>query len=395
MANSLTAFNPEYWAQEIQPVFYKENMLLQLANVEVKPLVSDGDTINKPYRSHLYLQNYTKGTDVTVQDVSGTNEQLSVATAKTAAIYYDDIDGLQNKWDLASEYAQEMARLLNNDLEQAFTAEYSNATSSITAADMGGSGSGTFSLNTANIMNMFVVAKRKLGVLDIPRGNFFAIIGERDLELLTLYVGSRETGFGDNVEANGFTGKRFGFDVYVSNNLPFGATWTPADNPSDGDTVSVGGVTFTFESGALDTAGEIDIGATTAATITNLVACINQTGTAGTDYVALSDADRFKTTKAGITATDNTTNVAIAGYGDIVVSASETNDLWSAQSSYPIFGMKKVVQMLIQMPPKVQFTQPPLRFGKYGMALMLYGKKTLNNLKDALVYAKINASSWT
>lgn len=395
MANDNSAFSPEFWASEMQPIFYKENILMDLAKTELREFVYEGDTKNRPYRSSIHLQTYTKGTDITVQDTAGTNEYLTVATAKTAAIYYDDIDKLQNKWDLATEYAQEMQRLLNNDIEQAFMAEYSNANSSIVASDMGGSGSGTFVSSTANIINMFAVAKRKLGVLDIPRNQLFAIVGERELELLNVDGAGRETGMGDNIQANGFTGKnKLGFDLYVSNNVPFGATWTPANNPSESQTVTINGIVFTFNA-TPSGAGSINIGADTAGSIDNLVACINRTGTADTDYIAISNANRLKLTKAGLTATDGTTNMTISGYGDVILATSDSNDPWSAQTSYPLFGMKKAVELLVQMPPRVKFQEAQKRWGKYGMCLTLYGKKTWNNLKDALVNATLDASNWT
>ena len=82
MANSITAFNEEIWSRQMQEVFFKENVAIALANTELRDQLSSGDTVNKPYRSHLVVKNYTKGTDITVQDVSGSNEQLTVSTAK-------------------------------------------------------------------------------------------------------------------------------------------------------------------------------------------------------------------------------------------------------------------------------------------------------------------------
>lgn len=91
MSNDLTAFNSEFWAREMQVVFHKENVAIGLANTELRAILSEGDTLNKPYRSYMTVKSYTKGTDITAQDVSGTNEQLSVATAKVIPFYVDDI----------------------------------------------------------------------------------------------------------------------------------------------------------------------------------------------------------------------------------------------------------------------------------------------------------------
>jgi hypothetical protein len=395
MANSLTAFNPEYWEAEMQPIFHKENKLMAIAKVDINPLVNDGDTINKPYRSNMSLQTYTKGTDITLEDITGTNEQLTVDTFQAIGFYVDDIDKEQNKWDLAATHAQDMQRLQNNYLEQQMMSLYSSANSTIVASDMGESGSGTYVSSTANIINMLLAAKRKLTALSIPTQNLFAVLGPRDIELLGLYDSGRETRLGDKTELNGFAGNRAGFDIFESTNVPFTATWTPANNPSEGDTVTIAGTTFTFNA-TPSGSGSVNIGGSTATSIDNLVACINKSGTAGTDYIALSltTNDRKNMVKNGVVATDGTTNMTIVAYGDIVVSSS-TADEWSAETSYPLFGMKKAIRFVAQIPPRVKFQDAQLRFGKYVLSLSGHGKKVWNQNKDALVYATQNASNWT
>ncbi len=66
---------------------------------------------------------------------------------------------------------------------------------------------------------------------------------------------------------------------------------TLALNPSDGDTMTIGPKTYTFEEvdegeGLTDTDGHIRIDRTVEATRSNVVAAINRTGAAGTQYAA-------------------------------------------------------------------------------------------------------------
>jgi hypothetical protein len=56
-------------------------------------------------------------------------------------------------------------------------------------------------------------------------------------------------------------------------------------NLTDGLTVTVGTVTYTFKNTLSGTAGQVKIAASAAATLVNLVRAINYTGTPGTDYV--------------------------------------------------------------------------------------------------------------
>jgi hypothetical protein len=62
--------------------------------------------------------------------------------------------------------------------------------------------------------------------------------------------------------------------------------------PANGDTVTVGGVTYTFQTTLTNVAGNVHIGASAAASLTNLFHAINASGgTSGTDYAALCVAN--------------------------------------------------------------------------------------------------------
>lgn len=395
MSNSLTAFNEEFWSAEMQTIFFKENVAISISNSEMRELLSAGDTVNKPYRSHPVVQTYTKGTDITAKDVSGTNEQLSVDTAKLVAFYVDDIDALQNKWDMASRYAQDAMRALNNVLDQAVMAEYSNATSTIDDGDIGGTDGNLITLSTSNIQQIFTASARKLDQLNIPQAGRFACVGPRMLEMIRLYIGGKDTSMADIVGNNGRVMERFGFELYYTNNLPFTATWTPVDQPADAQTVTIAGVVFTFETGTLATAGQVKSETSVAVSIDNLVAMVNGTETSGTEGVSLSDANRWKLEQAGVTATDGTTAMTIVAYGDITVATSVTADAWTVQTQHALFGLKGATDLVVQKSPNVVFKEAEKRLGRYVYPWMLYGKKTFADMKDALVDVQINASAWS
>lgn len=85
-----------YWAAEMQGIFFKESVALALANTELRADLRDGDTLHKPYRSYLAGQTYTKGTDIsTFNDLTATDEYLTVDTAKVVPFYVDDIDRIE------------------------------------------------------------------------------------------------------------------------------------------------------------------------------------------------------------------------------------------------------------------------------------------------------------
>lgn len=45
MSNSLTAFNEAKWVRDMQPVFYKENVAIALANTELRDYLADGTVV--------------------------------------------------------------------------------------------------------------------------------------------------------------------------------------------------------------------------------------------------------------------------------------------------------------------------------------------------------------
>jgi hypothetical protein len=99
MSNTLgnTIFNPEFWGAEMQTIFFKENVALALANTELREYLTIGDVLHKPYRSHLHVKTYTKGSDITVFDVSGTDEYLTVDTTKIVPFYVDKLQIVHSK----------------------------------------------------------------------------------------------------------------------------------------------------------------------------------------------------------------------------------------------------------------------------------------------------------
>lgn len=397
MANTLsTGFNAAYWTPAMQDVFLKESTALAIANTELRADLKDGDTLHKPYGSYPRVQTYTKGTDITVKDIGSTDDTLTVSTAKVASFYVDDIDRVQNKYDVIKEFASVAQRQLNNTLDQAVMAEYSNAGTTLTGTDIG-EASGGIVMSAANTANIFTAAGRTLNSKKRLSQDRFAMVSPRMLETIQNYVGGRETGFGDTVSDNGYVGSRFGFRLILSNNLPYSATLTTSAAISNNDTVTIAGVTFTFKDTTTGVAGQVYSGGTDADTTTQLVAAINGSGTpSSTTYVELSAENRQLLEEAGITATDNTTNVGITAYGDIVVSETLTHatNVWSVQKQYSLMGINKSIDLVTQVAPNVEFRDAQLRLGKYVHPWMLFGKKTFTRNANSLVAVTFDASAW-
>lgn len=395
MSNNLTAFNPEYWSNRMQVIRFNEPVFRALASYEERAMLKNGDTVHRPYRSRLTVQTYTKNTAVTVQDISSTDEYLSVDITKVVPFYVDDLDELQNKWPTVNKFADDAGKELYDFIDADFLSEVVNATSSLDDGDVGGTAGTSIDLTTSNIAKMFAAAGKKLDRQNVDRKNRYAVIPPTVHQLLLEKMDGKDTSLGDEIGMNGKIGKYMGFELYLSNNLYWTGRWTPADQPSDGDYIEIAGVRITFETGTVDTAGQVKSETSLAVTLDNLVAFLNAPGTSVSGkYQAITDADDLNAL-TGLTAVDGTTYLGITwkGGSEAIVTAFDAADVWSLETVYAMFGQKEAIDLVIQQAPKVVFKEVQDKLGKNVLPWTMYGKKTFTEGARALVNVKIDSST--
>lgn len=405
MSNSLSAANIEVWSRDMQMKLLKDLMALELCNYEFQALLKRGDTFHKPYSNDFHVVTYTKGSNIANrQDANVTDETGSVDQVDCVPIYLDDVDDLQNNYNLRQKFAEDMQEDLDRRLDGVILAEYGNAQSDVDDGDFSGGTSGNpHAFTTSDIDQMLTIAGKKLNLLNVKQDNRFVVVGPTQLQTWQDMLSAKDTRFGDEVGEFGKVGKRFGFQIYVSNNLTFTARWTPADRPSDGDTITIGGVVITFETGTIDAAGKVLSETDTATTLDNLVALLNNSANAAAStlastskYMEFTQADRVKLDS--LVATDGTTYIDIecVGMGEVVVSGSEVADTWTKKTLHCLAGRKGAISMVIQKKPGLKVVPHPDRIGDNMTAWMLYGKKTFTGQdKKALVDINVDASGFT
>ena len=406
MANDLTELNKEYWRAEMQVIFFRESMALEVAALDLRDILADGDKINHVYMTHPTAVTYTKGSAITNKNVFTGTETLSVSTAKVAPIYVDSIDRLQNHWDVQAEHARRSQRVLNNILDQYVNyLGKANATSYIDAGHVGGTAGSNIVVSVSNIDQMMTAIDTKLNELDIPQAGRFALFGPRMKAILNRYIGGKETDMGDIIGQNGRLINRFGFELFYSNNNYFTASLGMAAAPAAAEYVTINGAILQFaaDADAPSTTAAIGVlrSATATVDVTNLTYAIN--GSGGTEGTEWGDNDavnwkaRWKLIKCGAAATDNTTSVGLVAYGDVVVSENlaDASDVWSSQTSNVLCGLKKAVSICTQKTAEIEVKPVYNLLGNNIFVWNLYGGTVWQDMTDALVYAKIDASSWT
>jgi hypothetical protein len=399
MANALTALSPTYWSKRMGRKLYKTDVFRALANFEEESVLTDGQKVDRPYRANIVVENYTKGTALTAQDLTATSDQLTVDTVKAMLLYVDNVDKIQNKYSAANAWIDEAGRRLSNVLDARFLYQVFNANNTVDDADIGGTSGDGIALTTSNVLDVFGAINMKLDVQNVPEEERFFAHSPQFYNVLWKYIAGKESLLGDRTGENGNVGQYAGLKLYKTNNLTGSARWTPANNPSNNDTVTVNGITFTFVTTIGTTAGNILVAGSTALTIANFVALINAAGVGdGTNNVSLSLANQ-RTVQDWV-AVNGTTYIEVRAMGAsyMTVTGSDATDVWTAaqQLQNNIAGRKKAIDMVIQKEPGVEMGST-VSAGKSGMNILpmtLAGIYTFNQGKNEIVRVKIRSDAF-
>ncbi len=404
MANSLSDLKPAFWAKEAQRSLFVENKAMAIANTTLRNLVAgEGDTVHRTIISYPASSTYTPGSDITSVAVTGSKEALSIGTWISSLVTIDDTEKRQSVIELGSNISRKMMHDHNNRIEQAVLAEVTNAQWTLDDGNVGGTSGSNAVVSTNTVPYFFTAADTKLDAIDAPQAGRTAVVGGHFLSQLKLQQAARQTAFGDGVNSRGVVANLFGWDILYSNNLPYEAVLYMATNPTDGDTITIAGVTLTFKATLGSTAGNVHIASTVDITRANLAEFLNapqnsEAEDTDTGYVALSAENVFLLRdKRRITATNSNSadTLTIAGYGDIVVAETLTaaGDSFTSKRQDSLFCVRGAIDMVVQIPPKIEVTRDPDQFADIVKSLLGYGKKTFADGAREMVRVKIDAST--
>lgn len=398
MANSLGAMSPTYWSKRMGRKLYKTDIFRSLANFEEQDTLRDGQKVDRPYRSDIVVENYTKGTALTAQDLTATSDQLTVDTIKAALLYVDNVDKIQNKYSAANQWIDEAGKRLSNAIDAKFLYQVFNSNNTVDDGSIGGTAGDGIVVTVGNILDVFGSVNLQLDLQNVEEEQRFFAISPHFYKVLWAYIAGKVTMLGDKTGENGNLGQYAGLQLYKSNNLTGSARWTPANNPSNNDTVTINSVTFTFVNTIGTTAGNVLQTVDTATTITNLVTLINAPSTTTATGVALSTAN-IRTVSSWV-AVNGTTyiEVRVMGGSYLTVTGSDATDVWTAtQQLQNLFaGRKGCVDAVIQKEPSVEMGST-VSAGKSGtniLPMTLFGVYTFNQGKNEMVRIKVRTDSY-
>ena len=257
--------------------------------MEERSTLKNGIKVHRPYHSDVKVNTYTKGTNVTPQDITVTDEYLTVDQTKEATVYIDDIDVIQNDYNTANLLVDRITYALKRDIDGAFLAEVANAAFAIDDATFsGGTASNGITATVSNVFKLFTTAEATLNNNNVEDTKpWFAVITP-DLKALiqqtNLFNGfnQADAALHGTLKGMGYLATWGNFNVFVSNNVKHTITFTSATLLVATNVVTINGVAFTIvaSGGSASTAGDVSlVGTSVANTLTNLAAAINGTGT--------------------------------------------------------------------------------------------------------------------
>lgn len=315
--------------------------------------------------------------------------------------YIDDFDDIQNKYDAAAAYGKDNGIYLSNQVDADVLGEVFNATSTVDDGTIGGTAGNGITLSTTNVLKTVSAAKKALRLQNVSSRDLFGVVSPNFEDILVQYGAGRDTQMGDKANENGYLMNFYGFDLYSSNQTAGSAVLSLATNPTDGDTLTIEGVTFTFVDTIGTTAGNVHIETTVDATRANLAELINNPRTTDAGQVALSEQDaREFESKVSATNDDtsDTLTVEYKGVGVITVAETLTNgtDTWTSTDikQHLLFGAKGNPVLVMQREPSVVVRDVPNKLGKNVLNGVLYGVKTFRDNGKAMVNVELDASGF-
>lgn len=391
--------SPQYWSKRMGRKLYKTDIFRSLADFEEQATLRDGQKVNRPYRSDIVVENYTKGTALTAQDLTATDDILTVNIIKAALFYVDNVDKIQNKYSAANLWIDEAGRRLSNAIDARFLYEVVNANNTVDDGTLGGTAGNGVTVSTGNILDVFASINLELDTQNVEEENRFFATSPQFYQQLWRYIAGKVTMLGDKTGQNGNIGSYAGLQLFKTNNLTGSATWTTTADPSDADTLTINTVVFTWKTTIGTTAGNILRTGTTATDLAALAVFINAGGVGdGVSNVTLSLANQRIVQNWVAVATSTTLEVRAMGSSYLALASSNAANVWTSalQLQNLLAGRFGAIDAVIQKEPSVEMGTT-VGVGKSGMNILpitLFGVYTFHQGANEIVRVKVRSDGY-
>ena len=268
MANTISPVFAKFWDKTLQIVFNNVNVSQSFARMNRLGNLRQGNTLSRSILTKLSPRSYTRGTAVTIRDVTLTEETLTVNQTPIIPFYMDDLDEFQSSLNrgVAASVGKEFAVSVANKMDGDVLGEIANADNDVDDLDVNpstGTNNNGVEVTPSNIDKLFSIAAKKLekATKGRFRGQYVAVLSPDIINVLRERLAGKDSDLGDDVGTNGKVGRYWGFDIIQATSLYYTATLALATQPIDGDTVVItqgsSSVTWTFKTTLGTTAGNV------------------------------------------------------------------------------------------------------------------------------------------
>lgn len=400
---SLATFK-EQFDNAYQAVFDKVLVAMEIANTRLEAKLEYGASVKRVKYSlaPIRVRNITIGVNRTIDQLNDAGETLVVNKNKGSDFRISKKEMIQaGPLNPAETIGAEVAKKLSRYIDADVFAEVKNALQTFDTGDLTTMNSnGTpITLSTTNIPQLLSQGRAKLRKANQDLTSLALVIDSYAGSVVEQYVMSKNIDLAAAAFKNGYAGPVGGAELYLSENLLGEAVITMASNPSNGETFSVNGYTFTFVDVIGTTPGNVLIEAGVDATRDNLIDAIHQTsGTAGTKYVAWTDVDpgyvQSNWVDLQLAATDddaaNTITIVGTGSGRLSFGGTATYTV-ASNFVHSYYGKKGAIDVVIQDLAEVEMVDDPYQRAKIIRADAIYGIKTFADGRPQYVDVKIAA----
>jgi len=219
---SNTIIYAEEWAVKAQEKLSENNKWKEICNVEY----TDDRVLHNPYFTDPAVQSGTRGAAYTHQNVTITDQSITIDTFKILPQLIDRADLAQTTYAKQMELADRQGVLINEAIETAMFAEHGQFTD-FDNASIGGT-SGNITVSESNVDDIIRGLKREIreanGENLLDRNGGFTVWRPADFEKLEAYVQAQGFSTADGALKDGTSqGFRYmGLSHYSSNKLTAG-----------------------------------------------------------------------------------------------------------------------------------------------------------------------------
>lgn len=397
---ALTDFKPQF-DLAYEEIFQKVLVAKEIANFRFESVLRYGESVERvlPDISNVRVRAVTRGAASTIDSISDSSELLTINQEFEAVFPLSDGEVKQAGPLNPGEYfGGQIAQKVAIHLDGTFFAEVRNAAYTFDTGDLTTlSSTGVpFAETSTTVPQMVARMPAKLRRNNQMLTNLCFVTDSMGAADMSQYLLSKNIDLAGEVYRNGYKGDISSARVYVSENLTGSALFSMATQPTDGDTVTINGVVFTFKTTLGSTAGNVLIGGSADAARANLAALINTPGTTTANGVALSAGDQLiitDTLRLAATNDNSANTMEIVGTGSGAMTVSETltdgTDGWSRNCIHAYFGKKGAIDMVVQDMKEVDMRQAADRRATNIFSSYLAGIKTFNDGSKKFLNVKL------